>query len=160
MALTCLPKPKGPLLETPETSASPLMLLHPFPIHPLLCSVPPPPLPFQPQRVLSSDRTVNHTLSAGLILCVCICVCVCVCVCVCPDVHLHFQQDRGSVFLSSIFCFFFFFFALFSTFFCLPFISHILFMWVLKTLVHKGKDRFQFITSNTWPCLLFGKFLS
>lgn len=62
------------------------MLLHPFPIHRLLCSVPPPPLPFPPRRVLSSDRTVNHTLSAGLILCVCVCVCAqarCACVCVC-----------------------------------------------------------------------------
>lgn len=87
------PNPRDLLSETPETSAYLLMLPHPFPIHPLLCSVPPPPLPFPPQRVLSSDRTVNHTLSAGLILCVC----------VCPDVHLHFQQDGGSVFLTSIF---------------------------------------------------------
>lgn len=112
------------------------MLLHPFPIHPLLCSVPPPPLPFPPQRVLSSDRTVNHTLSAGLILC----VCVCACAHVCPDVHLHFQKDWGSVFLTSIFhSFLFTFFSSSSS--PVLYLSHLSHLYPCECLKKKKKLR-------------------
>lgn len=88
LARALLAKPTGAALRDPwGPSGSPLMLLYPFPIHPLLRSVPPPSLPFPPQRVRSADRTVNHTLSAGLILRVCVCVCICVRVCVCSCMY-------------------------------------------------------------------------
>ena len=104
------------------------MLLYPFPVHSLLYSVPPPPLPFPPQRVLTSERTVNHTLSSCRshpTAYVCACVRACVCVCVCPNVHFHFQLDSGRVFLTLIFHLFLF--PLFNSVWSVVFIIIIIF---------------------------------
>ena len=140
--LPASPNPRDLLSETPETSASLLMLLHPFPIHPLLCSVPPPPLPFPPQRVLGSDRTVNHTLSAGLILCVYVCVCARVCVRVCVQMYTFIFSKTEDLSLSPPF--FTRFFSLFKTVLCLPFISHILPVCILKSQARTQKKMLFF----------------